>query len=62
MLEFVRKVSDSALNIYKFNDMTDHDIDVAPSIIWEELRAFNEDHFDGKMNLEQNAEKQYFLL
>ena len=46
MLEYVRQVSASAVNVYKFNDMTDHDIDVAPSVVWDELRAFNEDYFD----------------
>jgi len=62
MLEFVRQVSDAAIDMFKFNDMTDHDIDVAPSVIWEELRAFNEDVVDGKMNLEQNVEKRHFLI
>jgi serine/threonine protein kinase len=52
MLEFVRQVSDSQVNVYKFNDMTDHDISVAPAVIWDELRAFNEDYFDGKMQLQ----------
>lgn len=52
----------SAVNIYKFNDMTDHDITVPPSVIWDELRAFNEDYFDGKMTLEQNLEKQHFVI
>jgi len=51
MLEFVREASDSQVNVYKFNDMTDHDISVAPAVIWDELRAFNEDYFDGKMEL-----------
>jgi hypothetical protein len=42
--------------------MTDHDISVAPSVIWDELRAFNEDYFEGKMELTQNAEKKHFLI
>jgi hypothetical protein len=62
MLEFVKQVSNSALNVYKFNDMTDHDIDVAPSVVWDELRAFNEDYFEGKLELTQNVEKKHFLI
>ena len=62
MLEFVRQTSASQLNLYKFNDMTDHDIDVAPGVLWEDLQVFNTDFFDGKMKLEQNAEKKYFKI
>jgi serine/threonine protein kinase len=35
MLEFVREISESELEIFKFNDMTDYDIDVTPAIVWE---------------------------
>jgi serine/threonine protein kinase len=35
MLEFVREVSQSELELFKFNDMTDFDIDVAPAVVWE---------------------------
>jgi hypothetical protein len=39
----VRKQS---INNSKFNDMNDHDIDVDPSVIWEELNVFNTDFYD----------------
>ena len=42
--------------------MTDHDIDVAPGVLWEDLQVFNTDFFDGQMKLEQNAEKKYFKI
>lgn len=42
--------------------MTDHDIDVNPSVIWEELNAFNADFFDSKLKLELNFEKKYITL
>ena len=44
MLQLVRQQSN--LDIYKFNDMTDHDIDVSPGLIFEELNNFNSDYFD----------------
>ena len=42
--------------------MTDHDIDVNPSVIWEELNAFNSDFFDSKLKLEFNFDKKYITL
>jgi len=60
MFEFVRQVS--TVDLYKFNDMTDFDIEVAPAVVWDELRVFNEDFFDGKMKLEQNLEKKHFII
>ena len=42
--------------------MTDHDIDVNPSVIWEELNAFNSDFFDSKLKLELNFDKKYITL
>ena len=44
MLQLVRQQSN--LDIYKFNDMTDHDIDVSPGLIFEELNNFNSDYFN----------------
>lgn len=35
MLEFVRDVSVSNLEVFKFNDRTDFDIDVTPAVVWE---------------------------
>lgn len=42
--------------------MTDHDIDVNPSVIWEELNAFNSELFDSKLNLELNFDKKYIII
>lgn len=42
--------------------MTDHDIDVTPGTIWEDLKEFNMEYFDGQMQMEQNLEKKYFKL
>lgn len=49
MLELVRQCSQKNLELYKFNDMTDHDIDVAPSTIWEQLNEFNSDCFEDRL-------------
>jgi len=62
MLELVRQTSVKNLELFKFNDMTDHDIDVTPGTIWEDLNEFNTEYFDNKMQLEQNFEKKYFKL
>jgi len=37
MNELIREASVSQLEIYKFNDMVDFDIDVSPGHLWEEL-------------------------
>lgn len=55
MLQLVRQQSN--LDIYKFNDMTDHDIDVSPGLIFEELNNFNSDYFDSQLKIEANLEK-----
>ena len=62
LLELVRQTSVKNLELFKFNDMTDHDIDVTPGTIWEDLNEFNCEYFDNKLQLEQNFEKQYFKL
>lgn len=41
MLELVREVPENFEN-FKFNDMTDYDIDFAPGLVYEELNNFNE--------------------
>jgi hypothetical protein len=46
MLELVRQTSASNLEIQKFNDMTDFDIQTTPGEVWEELNNFNADYFD----------------
>jgi serine/threonine protein kinase len=55
MLDLVRQTS--ALAICKFNDMTDHDIDVAPGVVWDDLNNFNAEHLDGKMKIEHVENK-----
>jgi len=42
--------------------MVDHDIEVMPGTIWEELNMFNEDLFEGKLTLDYNQEKQYMTI
>lgn len=37
MNELIREASVSELEVYKFNDMADYDIDVSPGFVWEEL-------------------------
>ena len=61
MLDFVRPQK-SDLDLFKFNDMTDHDIDVSPGEVWEQLQEFNCEYFDNQLKLEQNLEKKYFSL
>ena len=46
MKELIRQTSDTNLQLYKFNDVNDHDIDVDPSVIWEELNVFNTDAYN----------------
>jgi len=40
----------------------DHDIEVMPGTIWEELNMFNEDIYEGKLKLDYNSEKQYMSI
>lgn len=42
--------------------MTDHDIDVAPGQILEELNNFNCDYFDQQLDIAANFEKQHIKL
>lgn len=53
MLELVRAVPDNFEN-FKFNDMTDYDIDFAPGVIVEELNNFNEQFYEKKLTIEVN--------
>jgi len=48
MLELVREQPSNFEN-FKFNDMTDYDIDYDPGIIFEELNNFNANYFDQKL-------------
>jgi len=54
MKELVRQASTSQLELYKFNDFVDHDIEMTPGNLWEELNMFNEDLFEGKLKLDYN--------
>lgn len=62
MKELVREASVSQLEIYKFNDLVDHDIEVMPGTIWEELNMFNEDIYEGKLKLDYNSDKQFISI
>jgi len=62
MKELVRQASASELELYRFNDLVDHDIECMPGTIWEELNMFNEDMFEGKLKLDYNPEKQHMTI
>lgn len=62
MNELIREASVSQLEIYKFNDMVDFDIDVSPGHLWEELQMFNIDLFEEKLKLDINMEKKYVTI
>jgi len=55
MLDLVRETS--ALEIRRFNDMTDHDIEVEPGVIWEDLNTFNQEHCEGQLQIEKVENK-----
>lgn len=61
MSEFVRPVREE-LEIFRFNDLTDHDIDVGPATVWEELNQFNVEAFDERLQLHADAEKKCFII
>ena len=60
LLKIVRQAS--LVDCYRFNDMTDFDIDVQPGDVWEELNSFNCDMFDSKLTLDLNIEKRHIKL
>merc|ERR1712159_698527 len=62
MLQLVRQTSLANLEIQKFNDMTDFDIQTTPGDVWEELNNFNADYFDSQLTLENNMNKKYIKL
>ena len=61
MLQIVRQATHH-LELFKFNDMTDHDIDVSPGLIFEELNNFNSDYFDSKLQIESNMAKKHIRM
>jgi len=52
MLELVRQTTAPTLDLFKFNDMTDHDIDISPGNIVELLNEFNSDYFESQLSIE----------
>ena len=52
MLELVRQTTAKTLDLFKFNDMTDHDIDISPGNIVELLNEFNSDYFESQLSIE----------
>lgn len=63
LLELIREpLSIVQQQLYKFNDMTDHDIDVTPGALLEDLNMFNTDYFDSRFQIETNVEKKYITM
>lgn len=62
LLELIRQTSNQNLMLYKYNDMTDHDIDVAPGEILEQLNTFNCEYFEGNLEVVPNFEKQHIKV
>jgi len=62
MLELVRQASALGLERYRFNDLTDHDIDVVPGVFWDDLSSFNADAFDSQFKIENNLEKKWMKM
>lgn len=62
MNQLIRQMSLENLRLYRFNDMADHDIDVDPSVIWEDLNMFNVDFFDEKLKIDANLEKKHITI
>ena len=62
ILELIRQASESEVELYKFNDLNDYDIDVAPGVLWESLQVFNTEFHDDKLTLELNLEKKFIKL
>lgn len=61
MLEFVRPPREE-IDIFRFNDLTDHDIDVEPGVVWEELNQFNVEAYDEKLQISALPEKKCFII
>ena len=60
MLELVREVS-YLDNLQKFNDQSDHDIQVDPSVIWEEINNFN-GTIENKLKVDVISDKKHMLI
>lgn len=62
MLELVRQTTAKNLDLFKFNDMTDHDIDISPGNIIELLNEFNCEYFESQLSIESNFDKKFVQL
>lgn len=62
LLQLIRQTSEATMNLYKFNDMTDHDIDVSPGQFIEELNQINYEVFDKQFDIKPNFDKQNVTL
>jgi hypothetical protein len=62
MNQLIRQKSLESLRLYRFDDMADHDIDVDPSVVWEDLNMFNVDFFDEKLKINANLEKKHITI
>ena len=58
----MRETSVKNLELFKFNDMTDHDIDITPGHVVELLNEFNCEYFDNQLSFDQNNEKKFLKL
>jgi len=59
MLDLVKQTS--VLNIKKFNDMNDFDINVQPGVIWDDLNTFNTDMFEEQFTIEKTEGKHIMM-
>ena len=55
MLDLVKMSSE--VEVSRFNDVTDYDVDVVPGVIWDDLNSFNSDHYAGKMKIQYKEHK-----
>jgi len=62
LLQLIRQTSMANLMLYKYNDMTDHDIDVSPGEILEQLNTFNCEYFENNLEVVPNFDKQHIKL
>jgi serine/threonine protein kinase len=53
MLDLIRQPASESLQLRKFNYMQEHDIDVHPGVIWDDLQAFNFEKCSEKLQLEK---------
>jgi hypothetical protein len=60
--QLIRQQSLESLRLYRFDDMADHDIDVDPAVLWEDLNMFNVDFFNEKLIIDANLEKKHITI